>query len=151
MADGVRVVIKPISEDERAAWDPLWADYLTFYKAALAPDITDTTWQRFHDPAEPMFILGGYVDGRLTGFVHYLFHRSTWAPNAYCYLEDLFVSEEARGLGIGRALIEAVYDKAQQAGASRVHWLTNTSNAQARILYDQVADHLGFIQYRRNF
>jgi GNAT superfamily N-acetyltransferase len=98
-----------------------------------------------------MFILGGYVDGKLAGFVHYLFHRSTWAPNAYCYLEDLFVSEDARGLGIGRALIEAVYDKARQAGASRVHWLTNTTNAQARILYDQVAENLGFIQYRKVF
>jgi GNAT superfamily N-acetyltransferase len=151
MADRAKVVIKPVSEDERAAWDPLWAGYLTFYKARLAPDVTDTTWQRFHDPAEPMFILGGYVDGKLTGFVHYLFHRSTWAPNAYCYLEDLFVSEDARGLGIGRALIEAVYDKAQQAGASRVHWLTNTTNAQARVLYDQVADNLGFIQYRKAF
>lgn len=151
MADKAKVVIKPVSEDERAAWDPLWAGYLTFYKAVLARDVTDTTWQRFHDPAEPMFILGGYVDGKLTGFVHYLFHRSTWAPNAYCYLEDLFVTEDARGLGIGRALIEAVYDKARQAGASRVHWLTNTTNAQARVLYDQVADHLGFIQYRKVF
>jgi GNAT superfamily N-acetyltransferase len=95
-----------------------------------------------------MFLLGGYVDGKLTGIVQYLFHRSTWTPESYCYLQDLFVAEGARGLGLGRALIEAVYEKARAAGANRVHWLTHTTNAQARALYDQVAEHLGFIQYR---
>lgn len=72
-----------------------------------------------------------------------------WAPKRYCYLEDLFVAEYARGHGLGRALIEAVYEKAEAAGASRVYWLTQSSNAQARALYDQVADNLGFIQYRK--
>jgi GNAT superfamily N-acetyltransferase len=98
-----------------------------------------------------MFLLGAYVDGKLTGIVQYLFHRSTWTPANYCYLQDLFVSEDARGLGVGRALIEAVYEKAKAAGASRVHWLTQTGNAQARILYDQVADNSGFMQYRKLF
>lgn len=151
MAKTQNIVIRPVGEDERAAWDPLWAGYLAFYKTALPQDVSNTTWQRFHDPAEPMFILGAYVDGKLTGFVHYLFHRSTWAPNSYCYLEDLFVADSARGHGAGRALIEAVYGKARAVGASRVHWLTNTTNAQARILYDQVADNLGFIHYRKVF
>ena len=142
-------VIRPIGEDERAAWVPLWDGYLAFYRTALTQDVTDLAWSRFHDPDEPLFALGGYVDGRLAGFAHYLFHRSTWAPKRYCYLEDLFVAENARGHGLGRALIEAVYKKAEAAGASRVYWLTQSSNAQARALYDQVADNLGFIQYRK--
>jgi GNAT superfamily N-acetyltransferase len=96
-----------------------------------------------------MFALGGYIDGNLAGFAHYLFHRSTWAPKRYCYLEDLFVADNARGRGLGRALIEAVYEKAEAAGASRVYWLTQSSNAEARMLYDKMADNLGFIQYRK--
>jgi GNAT superfamily N-acetyltransferase len=146
-----RVSIRPVGEDERAAWEPLWQGYLTFYKAKLPPENTDVAWKRFHDPDEPMFLLGAYVDGKLTGIVQYLFHRSTWTPGNYCYLQDLFVAESGRGHGVGRALIEAVYDKARQAGASRVHWLTQTTNAQARILYDQVADNSGFMQYRKIF
>jgi GNAT superfamily N-acetyltransferase len=145
------VVIKPVGHDERAAWEPLWAGYLTFYKTSVPAATSDVTWRRFHDPAEPMFVLGAYVDGKLTGIVHYLFHRSTWTPGNYCYLQDLFVADSARGLGLGRALIEAVYDKAKAAGASRVHWLTHETNAQARILYDQVAEYPGFIQYRKVF
>ena len=141
--------VRPIGEDERAEWNPLWDGYLAFYKTALTQDVSDLAWSRFHDPDETMFALGGYVDGRLSGFAHYLFHRSTWAPKRYCYLEDLYVAETARGLGLGRALIEAVYQKAEAAGASRVYWLTQSSNAQARALYDKVADNLGFIQYRK--
>jgi GNAT superfamily N-acetyltransferase len=146
---GANVLIRAIGEDEREAWNPLWAGYLTFYKTALAQEISDTAWARFHDPGEPLFALGGYIDGELMGFAHYLFHRSTWARNRYCYLEDLFVADDARRLGLGRALIEAVYAKAEAAGASRVYWLTQSSNTQARALYDKVADNLGFIQYRK--
>lgn len=146
-----RVLIRPLNDDERAAWEPLWTGYLTFYKTSVPAETTNVTWRRFHDPAEPMFALGAYVDGKLTGIVHYLFHRSTWTPGNYCYLQDLFVTGEARGLGVGRALIEAVYERAKAAGASRVHWLTQNDNAQARILYDQVADNPGFMQYRKIF
>jgi GNAT superfamily N-acetyltransferase len=143
------VVVRPLGEDERDAWNPLWQGYLAFYKSALAQEVSDLAWSRFHDPDEPLFALGGYIDGRLTGFAHYLFHRSTWAHNRYCYLEDLYVCEDARGRGVGRALIEEVYRKAQAADASRVYWVTQSSNAQARVLYDKVADNLGFIQYRK--
>jgi GNAT superfamily N-acetyltransferase len=143
------VVIRPVGKDERAAWEPLWDGYIAFYKAMLAPGASDVAWKRFHDPDEPMFLLGAYVDGKLTGIVQYLFHRSSWTEGNYCYLQDLFVAENTRGLGLGRALIEAVYDRARAAGASRVHWLTQTSNAQARILYDQVAENTGSMQYRK--
>jgi GNAT superfamily N-acetyltransferase len=147
MADNV--VIRPLGEDEREAWNPLWADYLAFYKTTLTRDISDLAWTRFHDPDEPIFALGGYVDEELMGIAHYLFHRSTWATHRYCYLEDLFVADAARGKGLGRALIEAVYARAEAANASRVYWLTQSDNAQARALYDKVADNLGFIQYRK--
>ena len=144
-----KIVIRPVGKNERAAWEPLWNGYLAFYKVTLAPDANDITWQRFHDPEEQMFLLGAYVDGKLLGIVHYLFHRSCWTIGNYCYLQDLFVAEDARGLGLGRALIEAVYQRAKAAGANRVHLLTHATNTHARALYDQVAENLGFIQYRK--
>ena len=99
----------------------------------------DTTWARLHDPDEPMWLLGADVDGKMLGIVHYIYHRSCWTVGDYCYLQDLFVAESARKLGLGRALIEAVYREAQAAGASRVYWLTHETNATARALYDKLA------------
>ncbi|ACF01294.1 GNAT family N-acetyltransferase [Rhodopseudomonas palustris] len=143
------VEIRPVGPDERAAWEPLWAGYLAFYKATLAPEVSDVTWGRFHDPAEPMHLLGAYVDGKLTGIVQFIYHRSCWTVGDYCYLQDLFVADTARGLGLGRKLIEAVYARAKADGCSRVHWLTQTGNATARLLYDRIAEDSGFMQYRK--
>jgi GNAT superfamily N-acetyltransferase len=146
-----RPVIRPIGRDERLNWEVLWRGYLCFYEAAQTPEETDAAWLRLHDPAEPMFGLGAYERDQLLGIVHYLFHRSFWTVGNYCYLQDLFVAPDSRGGGIGRALIEAVYDRAREAGASRVYWLTQEGNATARALYDKVARRSGFIQYRKIF
>ena len=145
------VTIRPVGADERAAWEPLWAGYLDFYKSKLAPGTDDVTWARFHDAAEPIHLLGAYVDGKLTGIVHFIYHRSCWTVGDYCYLQDLFVDSSARGLGLGRKLIEAVYARAKADGCSRVHWLTQPGNTTARQLYDRIADDSGFMQYRHLF
>ena len=143
--------IRPLRLDERADWEPLWKGYQLFYKVAIPEEATRVTWARLHDPAEPMEALGAYMDGGLRGIAHYLFHRSCWTIGNYCYLQDLFVAESARHLGLGRALIAAVEERARRAGASRLYWLTHESNAAARALYDQLAERSGFIQYRKLF
>jgi GNAT superfamily N-acetyltransferase len=145
------VTIRPIRADERADWEPLWKGYQAFYQVVIPDETTAVTWARLQDPAEPMFVLGAYVEDRLCGIAHYLYHRSCWTIGDYCYLQDLFVAEGARGRGLGRALIDAVEERARAAGASRVYWLTHETNARARELYDRLADRSGFIQYRKLF
>jgi GNAT superfamily N-acetyltransferase len=143
------MTIRPIQAGDRSAWDPLWQGYLTYYESVVAPEVTETTWARLIDPTEePNGFCAVDDEGRLVGIVHYLFHRSTWATTCYCYLEDLFTDPQARGLGAGRALIEAVYKAAAEAGATRVYWNTQHFNTRARVLYDQVATLSPFIQYR---
>jgi GNAT superfamily N-acetyltransferase len=140
--------IRPLTPEDRAAWEPLWQGYLTFYETVLSPETTDTTWTRFHDPEEPMFALGAFLDGRLVGITHYLFHRTGWSIHDSCYLQDLFVTQEARGHGVGRALIAAVVARAREAGSARLYWHTHETNKTAQALYDKVAVLSGFIQYR---
>jgi len=143
--------IRAIRADERADWEPLWKGYQAFYKVVISEQTTAMTWARLHDPAEPMEVLGAYMDDRLCGIVHYLFHRSCWTIGDYCYLQDLFVAEGVRNLGLARALILAVEERARGAGASRVYWLTHETNTDARALYDRLAERSGFIQYRKPF
>ena len=143
--------IRPVSAADHAAWLPLWQGYQRFYNAAIAPEVSALTWQRFLDPAEPMFAALAWQDGVAVGLVHWIFHRSCWTVSDYCYLQDLYVAETVRGGGVGRALIEQVYAAAQAYGANRVHWLTQEDNTQARQLYDRIASRSGFIQYRQLF
>lgn len=143
------IEIRRLHRSDRDAWEPLWRGYLDFYRAPFSEQATQTAWDRFHDPDEPMFALGAFDGEALLGIAHYIFHRSTWTVSDYCYLQDLFTREEARGRGVGRALIEAVCERAREAGAGRVHWLTHETNATARALYDALAERSGFIQYRR--
>lgn len=145
--------VRPLRQDDREGWQPLWDGYNAFYgrhgATALPEEITRTTWARFFDPAEPVYAFIAERDGRILGLAHYLFHRSTTSIAQTCYLQDLFTVEEARGTGVGRALIEAVYERARAAGAARVYWMTHESNATARRLYDKVAEYSGFLVYRR--
>jgi GNAT superfamily N-acetyltransferase len=145
------LTIRPIAPADRAAWTPLWDGYNAFYgragETALAPQITQVLWQRLLDAAEPVHALVAEDAGGLLGIVHFLFHRSTTRIEPVCYLQDLFTVPEARGRGVGRALIEGVYVRASEAGAKRVYWQTKQDNATARRLYDQVARHHGFVVY----
>lgn len=141
--------IRISTEQDYAQWLPLWQGYQTFYKTSLTEAVTQTTWARFLDPAEPMHCAGAEQDCVLVGMVHYIFHRSCWTAGDYVNLQDLFASPELRGKGVGRALIDYVYTAAEAKGASRVHWLTHETNTDAMHLYDKIADKSGFVQYRK--
>lgn len=145
------LTVRPLAAADEAAWRPLWQGYLGFYGTALSDTVFATTWARLMDPDEPMFVLGAFdASGALLGIVHAIYHRSCWTEGPYCYLQDLFTAPDARGRGAGGALIEAVYQHAREAGASRVHWLTHETNTTARALYDRLANNAGFIQYRKD-
>lgn len=146
------IIVRHVLPTDYDQWLPLWAGYNAFYgrvgPTALASEITSTTWSRFFDPYEPMFALVAELDGQLLGLAHYLLHRSTTAIAPSVYLQDLFTSANARGRGVGRMLIEAVYAYARDAGIPRVYWQTQETNSVAMSLYDQVAKKSGFIVYR---
>ncbi len=149
----LNLTIRPVKADDYDQWLPLWAGYNTFYgrsgPTALAPEITQTTWDRFFDPNEPLYGLVAESDGKLLGLTHYLYHRSTTAIGPVCYLQDLFTTEASRGKGVGRALINGVYQQAKLAGAARLYWLTHETNQTAMQLYDKVAEQSGFVVYRK--
>jgi GNAT superfamily N-acetyltransferase len=147
--------IRLVRREDFDQWRPLWDGYNAFYgrsgATALSPEITRMTWARFFDGYEPVHALVADSGGALIGLTHYLFHRSTISIEPTCYLQDLFTSHAARGKGVGRALINGVYDQAKLAGAGRVYWQTHETNRTAMQLYDKVADRSGFVVYRKLF
>jgi GNAT superfamily N-acetyltransferase len=150
MADTMAAVfsIRPIEKPDFEQWAPLWAGYNLFYdRARLDEEITRTTFARFLDDDAPVHAAVAQQGDRLVGLVHYLFHPSTTSIGPVCYLQDLFTDDSCRRKGVGRALIEFVYERAAQAGAGRVYWLTHETNTAAMRLYDQLAELTGFRRY----
>ena len=150
---GDEVTIRTAVKDDFPAWKLLWGRYNAFYgregETALSPEITGITWSRFFDAYEPMHALIAEISGELLGLAHFIFHRSTIQVAPTCYLQDLFTVEQARAKGVGRALINAVYQRAKDAGSPRVYWHTHESNSVAMRLYDKVAEKSGFVVYRK--
>ncbi|MCC6306718.1 MAG: GNAT family N-acetyltransferase [Rhodobacteraceae bacterium] len=144
------LVLRPPAAADRAAWDDLWTRYLDFYRTTLPAAVHEATFARLLAPGpDGPFGLLAWRGGRPVGLVHWLFHLHLWRIERACYLQDLFVVEDARGGGIGRALVLAVYAAADAAGAPGVHWLTAADNAAARRLYDRVARLTPFVRYVR--
>ena len=153
---GVRMsaIIRFVVPEDFPQWLSLWEGYNRFYgrsgATALSDEVTQITWERFFEDGEPVHGMVAEDNEHLIGLVHYIFHRSTTSIAPTCYLQDLFTKETARGKGIGRKLITAVYEQAKRAGLARVYWHTQDSNFAAMRLYDKVAEHSGFVVYRKN-
>ena len=144
------VTVRPPAANDEDGWRPLFAAYQKFYRASIAPEIVAHTWQRILDPASEVNALVAEIDGALVGITHYLFHSSTWNDRHNCYLEDLYVSEAARGSGAARKLIEGVEAAARANNAFRLYWHTQQYNGAARSLYDTIMPPSSFIVYRKN-
>lgn len=140
------IEITKLQPGDRQRWAELWRGYLKFYETELPPDIYDATWARIQEDDE-LHGLAARADGEIVGITHYLYHPNFWMTKPVCYLQDLFTDPGRRSQGVGRALIEAVAQRAREAGSPRLYWLTQEHNATARALYDKIAKNRGFIRY----
>lgn len=145
--------IRAIERADRAQWEPLWQGYNAFYgragDTALDAEIVGATWHRFFDDDEPVHALVAHHGDQLLGIVHFMYHRATIRIEPVCYLADLFTAPAARGQGVGKALIEAVYQHARFCQVSYVYWRTGEGNETARRLYNRVAQYSGSVVYHQ--
>eukprot|EP00775_Hariotina_reticulata_P004936 gene4936-5178_t len=144
--------VRALNESDKPRWSELFRDYIAWYKATVADEVIEVTWQRLMQGGEGNHqgLLAEDADGQVIGLAHVLLHRSTWSPTRYCYLEDLYVDRKVRAQGTGQALIEAVYSLADEQGATKTYWQTHETNYRARGLYDKMAGKAsGFIVYER--
>ena len=140
--------IKDARAADHEAWHGLWLQYLAFYKVTLSADVTDYTWARLLDHRSRLSGRFAFLNGEMVGFAIYHQHESTWVAGEDCYLEDLFLSEDARGQGLGRALLDDLIAVACKNGWKRLSWHTDKGNAIARRLYDNFAKADGHVRYR---
>jgi len=144
------LVIRRPSPADEPEWRRLWTGYLEFYETSVPEEVYRSTWARLLSEAEgDCHAFLAVAGGRPVGLVHYIYHRHNWRIEKVTYLQDLYVDPEVRGTGAGRALIEAVYAAADEAGCPSVYWMTQDYNATARKLYNRIAKLTPFIKYQR--
>ena len=142
------LTIRAIEEKDKDQWLKLWAGYLEFYKSTISSEQTELTWKRLINNELKMFGFVAESEEGVIGFTHCLFRPSTWTETDYCYLEDLFVDPNIRGKGIGRALMNKVFELAKEKNSKRVYWTTQEFNKTARVLYDSITPVSEYVQYR---
>lgn len=145
------IFLRPLQASDFGAWSALWRGYLAYYETELPEEIYRSTFDRLLGADRRDFNGFLAIDdaGTPVGLAHFLFHRHCWRIEDVCYLQDLYAAPQMRGRGVGRALVEAVYAAADEAGAPAVYWLTQDFNTAARRLYDRVAVKTPFIKYQR--
>jgi GNAT superfamily N-acetyltransferase len=141
------VTIRSALPADESAWRRLWRDYCDFYAAKVPDEVTDRTWKRILDPDSAVMCMVAEVDGQVYGFANCVVHENTWETSPVCYLEDLFVDEQARGHGVGKALLEWLRNSMRAEGWARLYWVTHRDNARARALYDQFVQADEFVRY----
>ena len=142
------MIIRDAGPADHEAWLGLWSQYLAYYRVDLPPAVTARTWERLMDPASPMKARLATIDPQVLGFAIHHHHCSSWVMGDDCYLEDLFVSPQARKSGLGRALIDDLAQLARDKGWHRLYWHTDQDNVTARRLYDRFTPSDGHIRYR---
>lgn len=150
MTNNTAVQIMPLASSDYEAWLSLWRNYLKFYQTSLPRSTTEIAWRNLLDSSVPIYGFGAWQDDTLMGITHVVLHPNTWNSTECCYLEDLYVDESVRGQGVGRALIEHVYDFANKKNCNRVYWTTQEDNTTARALYDKLATKTDMVQYRKD-
>ena len=144
---GSPVVVRPVEPGDREVWGRLFAGYRTFYELAEDPAVVDRVWSWLGDASHEEDGLVALVDDRVVGFAHHRLYSRPSEGETGLFLDDLFTDPEARGHGVGRALIARLTEVARDRGAVKVRWVTAPDNHMAQRLYDDVADRTDWLTY----
>jgi len=132
--------IRPVSEDEFPSFEPLFRLYQEFYEVEeIDPDRNRKFFSRFvggQSGSADGWLLGAFDGDEPVGFGCFYRHKSSLSATDVVLMNDLYVTESARGRGIGRMLIEAGTELAREWGASHLSWATAPDNRRAQALYD---------------
>ena len=128
---------------------PMIAIYQRFYGVEDVDEERNRAFfSRFLSPSEDGILLGAWRGDELVGYACLYWHFTSLVPAETVLMNDLFVAEDHRSEGIGRALIEASAQVARKRGAHHLEWATAPDNKTAQLLYDKTgAERSEWVEY----
>ncbi len=142
------ITIRPLTAEDRSAWDALFQGYAAFYKVEQTAEMRDIVFGWLMDETRESYcLLASDEDGTVIGLTHFRPFVSHLRALTNCFLDDLFVDPKARGSGAAEALIKGVADVARARGWDTVRWITADDNYRGRGVYDKLATRTMWITY----
>ena len=142
------VQVRPLGDKDFFPWLGLFEGYSEFYESTLTDEKALRVWSWIIDKNHD---LTGAVavndEGEFVGLAHYREFPRTLNADMGLFLDDLFVAPDARGAGVGKALMEFVKGYAGEHKLSQVQWLTAADNETAQVLYDEVGTRTDWVTY----
>ena len=147
MPETSSVLIRALDESDKEQWSQLFHTYAGIYDAVVDHRVVETVWSWFHEPVVDPEALVAEVDGKIVGFAHYMTLPSALTGECVGLLDNLYVSPDVQGLGVGRKLIMGVFAKSKEKGWTCLRWTTMKDNHRAQALYDTIAVKTDWVLY----
>lgn len=140
-------VIRGIRPADKVQWARLFVAYGVFYETAFTQEIVDAVFAKLTDDTTDVQAIIAERDDAMIGFAHFRRQYDTFTAGPGWYLDDLYVTPEARGAGAASALIDALREVAAGNGGGTVRWITAEDNTTAQRVYDRVAQRTTWVTY----
>ncbi|PCM45806.1 GNAT family N-acetyltransferase [Marinobacter sp. ANT_B65] len=123
---------------DKQEWRALFDGYAEFYDVPMSDAIADEVWKWLLDPTH---VLEGLIirtdTGNAVGIAHVRACPRPLGGNEIGFLDDMYVSMEARGSGAADAIFEALQNLAHERGWAAIRWITQYFNDRGRAFYDR--------------
>ncbi len=141
------LIVRPIVSTDRGAWDGLYQAYAEFYGVDQTAQMRDRVFGWLTTNTHEVNGFCAMSGDVMVGITHYRVFARPLSAATGLFLDDLFVSPDARGTGAAGALIDAVRNEAEAGGHGVVRWITAKDNERARGLYDKIANETAWVTY----
>jgi ribosomal protein S18 acetylase RimI-like enzyme len=143
------LTVNELSKQDRTEWQTLYHGYAEFYKVPMNDEILDTVWGWIHDENNPFFgLIAKDEAGNALGLMHCREMASPLRGALVGFLDDLFVTPEARGRGVVDALYHSLGDLARERDWPFVRWITAEDNYRGRAVYDRLSEKTRWVTYQ---
>ena len=140
-------MIRKLEQKDKENWEKLYFGYAKFYKVPMNSSILNTLWEWIQDENHIVKGICFELEGKIVGIAHYRTMPRPIKGEYIGFLDDLFVKPDFRGQKIAQKLINYLKSISKVNNWEGIRWITQSSNENAKKLYDKIANNTGFELY----
>ncbi|TVP90423.1 MAG: GNAT family N-acetyltransferase [Pseudomonadaceae bacterium] len=127
-----------VSAHDKPEWRALFGGYADFYQTAMTDEVADQVWGWLLDPEhvfEGLIVRDEYKQA--LGIAHVRACPRSLSGCDIGFVDDMFITPQARGSGAADALVARLQSLAEERGWPSIRWITQHYNERGRAFYDR--------------